>query len=113
MSFLFISGFVLFLVTLLYFLSFFLSIHSPSFEKLSPYESGFEPFLDARFKFDILYWKIALLYLIFDLELIFLFPFGAIISFFNSFFALLALLFFLVVITLAFFYEYKKGALSL
>jgi NADH-quinone oxidoreductase subunit A len=51
---------------------------------LTAYESGFEPLGDARMKFDIIYWIIGLLYLVFDLEIIFLFPFGAIIPHVDS-----------------------------
>lgn len=112
MSFFRVSLFVFGLVTVLYLLSFYLSLHLPSLEKLSPYESGFEPFLDARLRFDALYWKVALLYLVFDLELVFLFPYGALQAYYQSLAALLSLLFFLVVITLAFLYEYRLGALN-
>lgn len=113
MSFFLISLLVLLIVSLLYLISFWASMKRGSFEKLSPYESGFEPTNDARIKFDILYWKIALLYLIFDLELLFLFPYGAIISYLHSLLALYTLILFLAIITLAFLYEYLRGALSL
>jgi hypothetical protein len=63
------------ILTLLYLLNFFISISSKDEEKLSTYECGFEPlYTNARVKFDILYWIIGILYLIFDLELIFIFP---------------------------------------
>ena len=63
------------ILTILYLLNFFISISSKDEEKLSTYECGFEPlYTNARVKFDILYWIIGILYLIFDLELIFIFP---------------------------------------
>jgi len=82
-------------------------------EKLSPYESGFEPLGDARIKFSILYWIIGILYLIFDLEIIFIFPFAVIMYTINSFIALWIMMLFFIILTLAFIYEYKQGALEL
>lgn len=68
------------LLSLLYGLSFVLSITSKDYEKYSAYECGFEPIhSDSRIKFDILYWIIGILYLIFDLELIFIFPLATIL----------------------------------
>jgi NADH-quinone oxidoreductase subunit A len=80
MAFLSASIFVAFVLTLLYLVSFWVSLKRGSIEKLSPYESGFEPTKDARIQFDIIFWRVALLYLIFDLELLFLFPYGSVIS---------------------------------
>lgn len=85
MAFILASLFVAFLVSLLYIVSFWVSLKRGSAEKLSPYESGFEPVKDARIQFDISFWRVALLYLIFDLELIFLFPYGSVIGFFHTF----------------------------
>jgi NADH:ubiquinone oxidoreductase subunit 3 (subunit A) len=66
--------------------SLYLSVSSRTLEKLSVYECGFDPYQDARLKFDIIYYLVAILFLIFDLELIFLFPFASVlhsISFFS------------------------------
>jgi len=102
------------ILTMLYLLSFFLSVTSKDFEKLSAYECGFEPIhSNARIKFDIIYWIIGILYLIFDLELIFIFPFATILHNLNNPIALLVYLIFIIVLTLGFVYEWKKGALKL
>ena len=59
---------------LLFFISFFLVYQKPTIEKVSAYECGFNPFGDARNKFEIRYYLVAILFIIFDLELLFLFP---------------------------------------
>ena len=59
--------------------SLYLSVSSRILEKLSMYECGFDPYQDARLKFDIIYYLVAILFLIFDLELIFLFPFASVL----------------------------------
>lgn len=82
-------------------------------DKLSSYESGFEPLGNARMKISIFYWIIGLLYLIFDLEIIFFFPFAAILSSLNSLLAFWSLMFFIIILTIGFIYEYSQGALSL
>lgn len=64
-------------------------------------------------KISIIYWLIGILYLIFDLEIIFIFPFATILNLTNSLMALISLLLFLIILTLGFIYEYKKGALEL
>jgi NADH:ubiquinone oxidoreductase subunit 3 (subunit A) len=64
----------LLLVLLLFFASFFLVYHKPDPEKLSSYECGFNPFGDARNKFEIRFYLVAILFIIFDLEVTFLFP---------------------------------------
>ena len=68
---------------------------------------------NARIKFDIIYWIIGILYLIFDLELIFIFPFATILHNLDNPLALLVYLIFIIVLTLGFVYEWKKGALKL
>jgi NADH-quinone oxidoreductase subunit A len=81
MAFFEISIIILLIISLLYIVSFIISISSKDFEKFSPYECGFEPIhSNARLKFDILYWIIGILYLIFDLELIFIFPLATILN---------------------------------
>ena len=70
------SYFLFFLIIgfLLFFLSFLLVYQKPNNEKLSAYECGFNPFGDARAKFEVRYYLVAILFIIFDLELLFLFP---------------------------------------
>jgi NADH-quinone oxidoreductase subunit A len=102
------------ILTLLYSLNFFTSLSLKDSEKLSPYECGFDPIhSNARIKFDVLYWIIGILYLIFDLEIIFIFPLATILHNLTNPIALLAYLFFMIILTLGFIYEYKKGALKL
>jgi len=60
--------------------SLYLSVSSRNLEKLSVYECGFDPYQDARLKFDIIYYLVAILFLVFDLELMFLFPFAAVMA---------------------------------
>jgi len=80
-------------------------------EKISAYECGFEPFEDARNKFDIRFYIVAILFLIFDIEVIYLFPWG--ISFgFLSVKAFAAMIVFLVILILGFVYEIYMGALD-
>ncbi len=80
-------------------------------EKLSPYECGFEPFEDARMKFDVRYYLVAILFIIFDLEIAFLFPWA--VSLENiGLFGLLSMGVFLAVLVVGFIYEWKKGALE-
>ena len=80
-------------------------------EKLSPYECGFEPFDDSRMKFDVRYYLVAILFIIFDLEIAFLFPWA--ISLGNlgplGFWSMMV---FLLILTIGFIYEWKKGALD-
>lgn len=74
-----LSILVLTILAILYFVSFWASSKKGDSEKLSTYETGFNPTNDARMKIDIIFWIIGLLYLIFDLEIIFIFPFASII----------------------------------
>ena len=92
-------------------LSFVLSPKKPNDEKLSPYDCGFEPFDDARTKFDIRFYLVALLFIIFDLEVAFLFPWA--ISLENiGLFGYFSMMIFLIILTIGFIYEWKKGALE-
>ena len=92
-------------------LSFLLSPKKPSDEKLSPYECGFEPFDDARTKFDIRFYLVALLFIIFDLEVAFLFPWAISLSEIGLF-GYISMMIFLLILTIGFIYEWKKGALE-
>ena len=84
---------------------------SPDSEKLSPYECGFEPFQDARNKFDVRFYLVAILFIIFDLEVAFLFPWS--ITFGDlGWFGFWSMMIFLGVLTVGFIYEWKKGALE-
>ena len=83
----------------------------PNPEKLSPYECGFEAFEDARMKFDVRYYLVAILFILFDLEIAFLFPWAVVLQDigFEGFAAMMVFLFILIV---GFAYEWKKGALE-
>lgn len=108
-----ISLIILIVISAMYLISFWAIPKKGDLEKLSAYENGFNPIGDARMKIDIIYWIIGLLYLIFDLELIFLIPFASIIYSINSFFAFSALMFFLIILALGFAYEYISNALNI
>jgi len=83
----------------------------PSTEKLSAYECGFEPFEDARGRFDVRFYLVAILFIIFDLEIAFLFPWA--VSLGNvGIFGFWSMMFFLGILTVGFIYEWKKGALE-
>ena len=88
-----------------------LGVHKPDTEKLSPYECGFEAFEDARMKFDVRYYLIAILFILFDLEIAFLFPWAVVLREIGVF-GLVAMLVFLAILTIGFIYEWMKGALE-
>ena len=83
----------------------------PDPEKLSPYECGFEAFEDARMKFDVRYYLVAILFILFDLEIAFLFPWATVINDIG-FAGFLAMMIFLAILTVGFVYEWMKGALE-
>jgi NADH-quinone oxidoreductase subunit A len=83
----------------------------PDPEKLSPYECGFEAFEDARMKFDVRYYLIAILFILFDLEIAFLFPWAVVLQDIG-FEGFVAMMVFLVILIVGFAYEWKKGALE-
>ncbi len=83
----------------------------PDSQKAAPYECGFEAFEDSRMKFDVRYYLVAILFIIFDLEIAFLFPWAVSLDHIGGFgFAAMAL--FLTVLVVGFIYEWKKGALE-
>jgi NADH-quinone oxidoreductase subunit A len=86
-------------------------VHNPESEKLSPYECGFEAFEDARMKFDVRYYLVAILFILFDLEIAFLFPWAVVLQEIG-WFGLSAMLIFLGILVVGFVYEWKKGALE-
>jgi NADH-quinone oxidoreductase subunit A len=88
-----------------------LGSHRPDEEKLSPYECGFEAFEDARMQFDVRYYLIAILFILFDLEIAFLFPWAVALEEIGMF-GFVAMLVFLAVLVVGFVYEWKKGALE-
>ena len=83
----------------------------PDPEKLSPYECGFEAFEDARMKFDVRYYLVAILFILFDLEIAFLFPWAVVLQDIG-WFGFIAMLIFLGILVVGFVYEWKKGALE-
>ncbi len=83
----------------------------PDAEKNSPYECGFEAFEDSRMKFDVRYYLVAILFIIFDLEIAFLFPWAVVLDEIGTF-GLAAMGIFLSVLVVGFIYEWKKGALE-
>lgn len=92
-------------------LSFFIAIQSPDPEKTSAYECGFEPFEDARNRFDIRFYIVAILFLVFDIEMAFLFPWASTLGRVGGT-SYAVRIFFLVLLTLGFLYEVVKGALN-
>ncbi|HEY9448001.1 MAG TPA: NADH-quinone oxidoreductase subunit A [Burkholderiales bacterium] len=88
-----------------------LGVHRPDSEKLSPYECGFEAFEDARMKFDVRYYLVAILFILFDLEIAFLFPWAIVLQEIGLF-GFIAMLVFLSILVVGFIYEWMKGALE-
>ena len=91
--------------------SFLAARQRPDSEKLSPYECGFAPFDDARNKFDVRFYLVAILFIIFDLEVAFLFPWAVSLGSIGLF-GFWSMMVFLAVLTVGFIYEWKKGALE-
>ena len=89
----------------------FLGPRKPDSEKLSPYECGFEAFEDARMKFDVRYYLVAILFILFDLEIAFLFPWAVTLNDIGAF-GFWSMMVFLAVLVVGFLYEWKKGALE-
>ena len=90
---------------------FLLAIRNPDPEKVSPYECGFNAFDDARMKFDIRFYLVAILFIIFDLEVAFLFPWAAAFKSVGVF-GFWSMMAFLGILTIGFIYEWRKGALD-
>ena len=90
---------------------FLIAYKQPDAEKLSAYECGFDAFDDARMKFDVRFYLVAILFIIFDLEVSFLFPWA--VAFGDlGLFGFWSMMVFLAVLTIGFIYEWKKGALE-
>ena len=95
--------------------SFIAARQNPDSEKLSPYECGFEAFDDARRRFDVRFYLVSILFIIFDLEVAFLFPWAVTLMKLpaaTAQFAFWSMMIFLGVLTVGFIYEWKKGALE-
>jgi NADH-quinone oxidoreductase subunit A len=88
-----------------------LAPNRPDPEKLSPYECGFEAFEDARMKFDVRYYLVAILFILFDLEIAFLFPWAVVLNEIGLA-GFLAMMLFLAILVVGFIYEWMKGALE-
>jgi NADH-quinone oxidoreductase subunit A len=91
--------------------SFLVARQRPDSEKLSSYECGFDPFDDARSRFDVRFYLVAILFIIFDLEVAFLFPWAVALGSIGLF-GFWSMVVFLAVLTVGFIYEWKKGALE-
>jgi NADH-quinone oxidoreductase subunit A len=91
--------------------AFLLAYKNPDPEKLSAYECGFNAFDDARMKFDVRFYLVAILFIIFDLEVSFLFPWAVAFTKLGLF-GFWSMMLFLAVLTIGFIYEWKKGALE-
>ena len=92
------------------FANFLASPKNPDPEKLSAYECGFEPFNDSRMEFDVRFYLVAILFIIFDLEIAFLFPWAISLGNLGSL-GFWSMMIFLFILTIGFIYEWKKGAL--
>ena len=95
----------------LFFVVFFLQNTNNDLEKISAYECGFHPFEDTRQKFNIRFYLVAILFIIFDLEIIYLFPWVLVLNKIG-FFGFWMMVVFLVILTVGFIYEWMKGALD-
>ena len=90
---------------------FLIAVNNPDPEKVSAYECGFNAFDDARMKFDVRYYLVAILFIVFDLEVAFLFPWAVAFKEIGVF-GFWSMMIFLGVLTVGFIYEWKKGALE-
>ena len=91
--------------------NFLFSPKKPDPEKLSAYECGFEPFNDSRMEFDVRFYLVAILFIIFDLEIAFLFPWAISLGKIGLY-GFTSMMIFLFILTIGFIYEWKKGALD-
>ena len=103
--------FALIFATIMLGIGFTFGPHNTDVEKNSPYECGFEAFEDSRMKFDIRYYLVAILFIIFDLEIAFLFPWAIVIHDIGIY-GLISMAIFLFILIVGFIYEWKKGALE-
>jgi NADH-quinone oxidoreductase subunit A len=92
-------------------LGFLLGPRHPDPDKLAPFECGFEAFEDSRMKFDVRYYLVAILFILFDLEIAFLFPWAVVVNEIGLA-GFLSMMLFLGILTVGFVYEWRKGALE-
>jgi len=104
-------GVALAIVLILMTVPFMIAVNNPDPEKVSAYECGFNAFDDARMKFDIRYYLVSILFIIFDLEVAFLFPWAVAFKELGPF-GFWSMIVFLAVLTVGFIYEWRKGALE-
>lgn len=90
-------------------LSLLLSENKNNLEKTTAYECGFDPFGDSRHTFDIKFYLVAILFIIFDLEVIYLFPWAVTL---NNYYSFYTMIIFLIILTIGFLYEWRRGALD-
>lgn len=107
----FFLAFVIILSTVLFILSYLVVYQENYFEKISAYECGFEPFEDTRIKFDVRFYLVGILFIVFDIEVLFLFPWIVCFSR-EGLFGLFSMFIFLLVLLVGFLYEWQKGALD-
>jgi len=108
----FISIFFSFLISFILFLVIFFLVYSKKeIEKSSSYECGFHPFEDTRQEFNVRFYLVSILFIIFDLEIVFLFPWILSLKFLNIY-SFFLIIFFLFILTVGFIYEWLKGALT-
>ena len=91
--------------------SYILGIKKDDAEKISIYECGFDPFADSRQKFEVRFFLVAILFIIFDLEVTFLFPWAVVLNKIGLF-GFWSMMLFLIILTIGFIYEWRKGALD-
>lgn len=111
MTYLVYFSFAFILVLILLVVGYLVSQTNADSEKVSPYECGFEPLGDARQKFDISFYLIAILFIIFDLEVVFILPFATVlqtVSYLGFWIAVI----FLIILTIGFIYEFISGAIT-
>lgn len=104
-------GVAIFLALIITILPQIFATSKPSKSKLSAYECGFDPFSDSRGEFDVRFYLVAILFIIFDLEIAFLVPWAVSLSTIGSL-GFFSMMFFLLVLTIGFIYEWKAGALE-
>jgi NADH-quinone oxidoreductase subunit A len=110
-SLLFYIFFSAFIAFVLFFLSYIIASHKADTEKLSAYECGFDPFNDARNTFEVRFYLVAILFIIFDLEISFLFPWCITVGNLSPV-GFWSMMIFLIILTIGFIYEWQKGALE-
>lgn len=103
--------FILALCFILLMLSYILANDDPDSEKLSPYECGFSPFSDNRLEFDVKFFLVGILFIIFDLEISFLFPWSLTLTL-TDFLSTISMFIFLFILTIGLVYEWLKGGLD-